>query len=102
LLRDLAERGSTIVLSSHLLVDLERACTSLAVLEDGELLDSGPLHQVLDRKDRWIVEITGATDIAPDEERIRQALGADSSTEVKVRRPLRNLADLFRREDQGP
>jgi ABC-2 type transport system ATP-binding protein len=43
LLRDLGEEGRTVLVSSHLLSEIEAACDTLAVIRYGELLFFGPL-----------------------------------------------------------
>lgn len=43
LLRELQALGKTILLSSHLLDDLEELCTNIAVLDEGRLVYTGPL-----------------------------------------------------------
>jgi ABC-2 type transport system ATP-binding protein len=43
LLRRLGDEGRTVVVSSHLLSEIEAACDALAVIRHGELMYSGPL-----------------------------------------------------------
>ncbi len=45
-----AASGTTIVLSSHVLSELQDLCTSIGLLQEGRLLDSGPLRDVLQRQ----------------------------------------------------
>ncbi len=47
LLRRLADEGRTVVVSSHLLSEIEAACDALAVVRNGELLFSGPLSDLV-------------------------------------------------------
>ena len=47
LLRRLGDEGRTVVVSSHLLSEVEAACDSLAVIRYGELLFSGPLAELV-------------------------------------------------------
>lgn len=47
LLKRLRERGVTVFLNTHLLEDVEELCDEAAFLYGGELLASGPLHQLL-------------------------------------------------------
>jgi ABC-2 type transport system ATP-binding protein len=46
LLRTLREMGKTIVLSSHILSELAEVCTSLGIMQGGQLVASGTLDQV--------------------------------------------------------
>jgi len=47
LLRRLGDEGRTVVVSSHLLSEIEAACDTLAVIRYGELLYSGPLETLV-------------------------------------------------------
>ncbi len=47
LLRRLGDEGRTVVVSSHLLSEIEAACDTLAVVRYGELLFSGPLAELV-------------------------------------------------------
>lgn len=48
-LRAQAAEGATIILSSHVLAELEGLCSSIGLLRKGELIDAGPLAAVLAR-----------------------------------------------------
>lgn len=47
LLKRLNAEGKTVLISSHLLADLEEMCTSVAILEKGHLLQAGKLSSVM-------------------------------------------------------
>ena len=47
LLKNLNRKGKTILISSHVLADLEEICTSVAILEKGHLLRAGKLAAVM-------------------------------------------------------
>jgi ABC-2 type transport system ATP-binding protein len=49
LLRGLNAMGKTIIISSHILAELEEVCTDVAIMEAGVLLASGPPRQILDQ-----------------------------------------------------
>lgn len=51
LIQQLAQTGKTIILASHLLDEVEKVCTHVAILQKGKLLLSGPVNQVLVRED---------------------------------------------------
>ncbi|MEM7040082.1 MAG: ATP-binding cassette domain-containing protein, partial [Bacteroidota bacterium] len=57
LIREIGQRGITILLASHLLDEVEKVCTHVAVLRTGKLLYSGVV-QGMNRSDE-IVEIAG-------------------------------------------
>ena len=48
LLRGLNQMGKTIVISSHILAELEEVCSDVAIMEAGKLLVSGPPRTILD------------------------------------------------------
>ena len=50
---DVASRGVTILLASHILDEVQKTCTHMAVLEKGKKLFSGPVDEVLNDA-RWV------------------------------------------------
>ncbi len=49
LLKTLNTMGKTIVISSHILAELEEMCTDIAIMEAGKLLAAGPPREILSR-----------------------------------------------------
>jgi len=49
LLRELRSLGKTILISSHILPELEELCTSVAIIDHGRLLASGRVEDIADR-----------------------------------------------------
>jgi ABC-2 type transport system ATP-binding protein len=49
LLRELGAMGKTIVLSSHILVELAELCDSIAIIEKGKVVTSGLLTEIRSR-----------------------------------------------------
>ena len=47
LVRELAEEGRTILLSSHLLNEVQQVCTHVAIIDKGKLVQTGTLEQLL-------------------------------------------------------
>ena len=47
-LRQLNQMGKTIIVSSHILAELEEMCTEVAIMEAGKLLASGSPRQIMD------------------------------------------------------
>jgi len=60
LIIELKNSGHTIIMASHLLDEVEKVCTHVAILKKGELLTTGDVNEILVNED--IVEI-GAEDI---------------------------------------
>jgi ABC-2 type transport system ATP-binding protein len=56
LIKELAKRGKTIIMASHLLDEVEKVCTHVAILKKGTLLTAGKVDEVLANED--IVEIS--------------------------------------------
>lgn len=56
LIKDLSKRGVTIIMASHLLDEVEKVCTHVAILKKGNLLTSGAVDEVLTNED--IVELS--------------------------------------------
>jgi len=46
LIRSIAERGATVLLSSHLLGEVEQVCSHVAVMSLGKLLAQGPIEEL--------------------------------------------------------
>ena len=49
LLKMLGEQGKTILVSSHILTELQEMCTSIGIMERGRLLESGRIDDIVDR-----------------------------------------------------
>jgi ABC-2 type transport system ATP-binding protein len=49
LLRGLRDRGATILISSHILTELEGFCTSIGIMEKGRLVRSGRIEEIMAR-----------------------------------------------------
>lgn len=56
LIQRLAKEGKTIIMASHLLDEVEKVCTHVAILKKGELLTSGDVNEVLVNED--VVELS--------------------------------------------
>ena len=58
LIKRLATEGKTIIMASHLLDEVEKVCTHVAILKKGNLVTSGDVNDVLVNED--IVEVNAA------------------------------------------
>ncbi|AWO00876.1 ABC transporter ATP-binding protein [Chitinophaga alhagiae] len=61
LIRNLGQQGTTVIMASHLLDEVEKVCSHVAILKKGVLLTSGHVDEVLANED--MIEI-GAADLA--------------------------------------
>jgi len=68
-IRHLAREGKTIVLASHLLDEVEKVCTHVAILQRGQLLMAGDVREVLISEDIVELGVPGGL-----EDRLREAL----------------------------
>ena len=55
LIKKLYQQGKTIIMASHLLDEVEKVCTHVAILKKGELITTGNVNEILANED--IVEI---------------------------------------------
>ena len=91
LLQREARRGAVVVLSTHIVQDVEDVCESLAVLNDGRLLGTGVVHDFLQPLEGrvWVsAEDSGAA------VRALAAVRVLSSRLVRGRETVRVLADV--------
>ena len=58
LFRRLAEAGTSVVVSSHLLSEIQAACDRLVMIQDGHLLFSGPLDELLAAQRSTVIAVT--------------------------------------------
>ena len=90
----LARRGKTVILSSHLLSDVEDVCDRVVIYYGGKIQAQGTLNELLAKPDR--LRIT--TPVLPREtlEKVLALIRRDVSTgEVRVDNPTQNLESYF-------
>jgi ABC-type multidrug transport system ATPase subunit len=58
LMKKLYREGKTIIMASHLLDEVEKVCSHVAILKRGELITSGKVNEILSNED--IVEVSSA------------------------------------------
>jgi ABC-2 type transport system ATP-binding protein len=84
-LRD--ELGLTIILSSHLLHEVEQICNRVAIIDEGRLLCQGPVEDLI-AKDSWIKlrvdRITEVYELLSKDARLSLRLNGDESLHVKM------------------
>jgi len=59
LIRQINRQGKTIIMASHILDEVEKVCTHVAIIQKGELKASGSVKEILDTKkvDETVIEI---------------------------------------------
>jgi ABC-2 type transport system ATP-binding protein len=90
----LARRGKTVILSSHLLSDVEDVCDRVVIYYGGKIQAAGTLKELLSKPDT--LRIT--TPVLPREtlERVLEIIRKDIITgEVRVDNPTQNLESYF-------
>ena len=93
LILTLARRGKTVILSSHLLADVEHVCDRVAIMGDGVILVQGRVRDLLEQPDRC--RLTFPT-LAPDRlEAVLQALRRETGAAPAVDHPTRTLEQFF-------
>lgn len=93
LIRTLARRGKSILLSSHLLADVEDICDRVAILCNGNVIVQGRVADLLEQRDSVRVTFRSAS---PDTlNKILSMLRRETGTEPTVDHPVRKLEQFF-------
>ncbi|MEX0927863.1 MAG: ABC transporter ATP-binding protein [Balneolales bacterium] len=87
LIREVASRGKTIIMASHMLDEIEKVCTHVAILKKGRKLTGGTTREILSSQDtleiaaadldllhRLLSGTRGVTDISRDNDRLTASL----------------------------
>ena len=85
LLKELGRMGKTIVISSHILADLEEICDQVGMIEHGRLVWSGPIGQEPVLEDGQTAQLSCRVECSEEHaDRARAALEALEGVEVSV------------------
>ena len=94
LIRALARRGKTVILSSHLLTDVEDVCDRVVIYYGGRIQAMGTLKELLAKPD--VVRITTPVLARETMERVLDIIRKDVDGEkVKIDNPTQNLESYF-------
>ena len=93
LIRALAQRGKTVILSSHLLSDVEDVCDRAVIYYGGRIQAQGPLHQLLAKPDS--VRITAPVLSRETTEKVLNLIRAEVGDTVRLENPTQNLESYF-------
>lgn len=92
LIKDLAREGKTVLLSSHLLAEVEDVCDRVVILREGRICAEGRLSELLERREQVRMTISGISDERVEAlKRELERCGAS----VTVDHPAMTLEDYF-------
>lgn len=89
----LAKRGKTVILSSHLLSDVEDVCDRAVIYYGGKIQAQGTLQELLSERDQ--VRITAPALSRETMDKVLQIIRAETGAEVRVDHPTQNLESYF-------
>jgi ABC-2 type transport system ATP-binding protein len=92
LLIELAKRGKTILLCSHLLADVEDVCDRIGILYGGRMQVEGTVESLLSCSDRRQIVTGPVSETAV--EKIRRIVG-DEQSEFEITVPMDKLEEFF-------
>jgi ABC-2 type transport system ATP-binding protein len=95
LIRELREQGKTIVLSGHLLADMQDICDRIAILHRGELKELGRVSDLLTVQDVTQIKARNLSPAALEE--IRDVILRHGGEDLVVDHPTTTLEELFLR-----
>lgn len=93
LILELGRRGKTVLLSSHLLADVEDCVDRMVILYGGKIRAEGTCAELLEARDRSVLETDELDDKTVDE--IRTVLNNNGHTLRSVAKPRQRLEELF-------
>ncbi len=93
LILKLRDEGKTILMSSHLLPDVQDVCDRIAILHQGELKELGQVSDLLTVQDVTQIRARGLS--AAAEEEIRQVIARHGGQLVGTDHPTLSLEELF-------
>jgi ABC-2 type transport system ATP-binding protein len=95
LIRELRAEGTTIVLSGHLLADMQDICDRIAILHRGELKEIGRVSDLLTVQDVTQIKTRDLPEAALQE--IREVIARHGAQLLAVDHPTTTLEELFLR-----
>jgi len=96
LILDLKQQGKTIIMSSHLLADVQDVCDRIGILHQGELKELGRVEDLLKVTDQTEFRVSGLSEDAKN--RILKVIEEDQGAKlVYSGNPSTTLEDLFLR-----
>ncbi len=93
LILQLKEKGKTIIMSSHLLGDVQDVCDRVGILYQGELKELGRVEDLLKVVEQTELRVSGLSDDA--KKKIEKIIEEDNSKLLFCGNPTTSLEDLF-------
>jgi len=95
LILDLKKQGKTVIMSSHLLADVQDVCDRIGILHQGELKELGRVEDLLKVTEETEIRTTNLTEDA--REKIKRIVEEDNAKLLYCGNPTTTLEDLFLR-----
>jgi ABC-2 type transport system ATP-binding protein len=89
----LKAQGKTVLMSSHLLADVQDVCDRIAILHQGELKELGRVDALLKVRDETAIRARGLSDAAQAE--IRSVIERHHGSVLAMDNPTTTLEELF-------
>ena len=96
IIRELKRRGKTVLLSSHLLAQIEGLCDRVAILHRGKLVREGRVDDLVQEKDAQSLVVQGLS--ATGRVAVEQAIIEQGGTLCRVEQPRLSLDSFFLQE----
>jgi ABC-2 type transport system ATP-binding protein len=93
LILKLKARGKTVLMSSHLLADVQDVCDRIAILHQGELKELGRVDALLKLRDVTQIQAEGLSEAARQE--IREVIERHQGRVLEMDNPTTTLEELF-------
>ncbi len=98
LILELKERGKTVLLSSHLLADVQAVCDRICILHQGQTKEYGSVRDILVKRDSVSLTFKDLSD--ETRKKIEDLAAADGARLVHSENTLETLEDVFLRKVQ--
>jgi len=101
LILELKQRGKTVLLSSHLLADVQDVCDTIAILHQGQTKVHGSVRDILVKRDSLSLTFKDMSDAT--RQKIEELAKADGARLIHAENTLETLEDVFLRavQDSG-
>ncbi|MDR0703372.1 MAG: ABC transporter ATP-binding protein [Planctomycetaceae bacterium] len=95
LILDLKRQGKTVIMSSHLLADVQDVCDRIGILYQGELKELGRVEDLLKISNEFEIRVSGLSENAKNQ--ILKTINEDNAQLIYSGNPASTLEDLFLR-----